>query len=52
MPWRRRLRKLLLLVLDPARYSAEKYAESSAMHLSAVQPGTWRKDTGGARTGS
>ena len=42
----KRLRLLKLLVTDPARYSAEKYAGSSAMYLSAVMPGTWREDVG------
>ena len=42
----KRLRLLKLLVSDPARYSAEKYAGSSAMYLSAVMPGTWREDVG------
>ncbi|MFT5583917.1 MAG: hypothetical protein ACI9VR_001501 [Cognaticolwellia sp.] len=41
-----RIRLIKLLVTDPARYSAEKYAGSSAMYLSAVMPGTWRDDVG------
>jgi hypothetical protein len=40
------IRLLKLLATDPARYSAEKYAGSSAMYLSAVMPGTWREDVG------
>lgn len=43
---RERIRLIKLLVSDPARYSAEKYAGSSAMYLSAVMPGTWRRDVG------
>lgn len=43
---RGRLRRAWLLVSDPGRYSAERYASSSAMHLSAVRPETWREDVG------
>lgn len=46
MSVRRALRKLRLLLTDPARYSAERYAASSAMYFSAVRPGTWRTDVG------
>ncbi|MED5372877.1 MAG: hypothetical protein VX899_17795 [Myxococcota bacterium] len=46
MALRARFRKLRLLLTDPARWSAEKYAGSSAMYLSAVMPGTWRQDLG------
>ncbi|MCB9758972.1 MAG: hypothetical protein H6739_03960 [Alphaproteobacteria bacterium] len=44
---RARLSRLWLLIRAPGRYSAARYAESSAMHLSAVRPETWREDTGG-----
>lgn len=43
---RNRIHVLKLLLTDPARYSAEKYAGSSAMYLSAVMPSTWRQDLG------
>lgn len=47
-PARTRLGRLWLLLTDPARWSAERYAASSAMHLSAVQPASWRQDLGSA----
>lgn len=45
-PPRGRLARLWLLLSDPARWSAERYASSSAMHLSALHPETWRQDLG------
>lgn len=41
-------RTLRLLATDPGRYSAERYAGSSKMYLSAVRPWSWRKDLGEA----
>lgn len=49
VPWsglRGVARRAWLLLTDPGRYSAERYAGSSRMHLSAVRPESWRKDVG------
>lgn len=45
-PRRSRLGRLRLLLTDPGQWWAERYASSSAMHLSAVRPDTWRRDVG------
>lgn len=48
-PWsrlRQAARRAWTLVTDPGRFSAERYAGSSKMYLSAVRPETWRQDVG------
>ena len=41
--WRRRVRALVLLALDPAEFSARRYAERDRMDFAALNKDAWRK---------